>query len=123
MVDVAAVPGVKLTRVGLALIVKSCTMNVTVAEWDREPLVPVTETCLVPAVANVQDSVELPDPVTVAGETVHDVLFVARLTTPEKPFWAATVIVEVPAAPALIVTVVGLAVTVKSVDVKVTVTE
>ncbi len=93
MVDVAAVPGVKLTRVG------------------------------VPAVANVQDSVELPDPVTVAGETVHDVLFVARLTTPEKPFWAATVIVEVPAAPALIVTVVGLAVTVKSVDVKVTVTE
>ena len=75
------------------------------------------------ATVNVHDSVDVPDPVTVAGETVHEVLFVARLTTPENPFWPVTVIVEVPAAPALIVTVVGLAVSVKSVDVKVTITE
>jgi len=50
-------------------------------------LVPVTETCLVPAVANVQDSVELPDPVTLVGDTLHDaVVLVARLTIPAKPF-------------------------------------
>ncbi len=44
IVEVAAAFGVNVTDVGLALMVKSCTMNVTVAEWDREPLVPVTVT-------------------------------------------------------------------------------
>jgi len=51
------------------------------------------------------------------------VLLVVRLTTPAKPFNAVTVIEEVPAEPALIVTLVGLAAIVKSWTVYVTVTE
>ena len=51
-----------------------------------------------------------------AGET-DDV----RATVPVKPFTGATVIVEVAAAPAFVVTEVGLAVTVKSCTMKVTV--
>ena len=64
--------------------------------------------------ANVHDSVALPEPVTLVGDTVQDVLLVVRLTTPAKPFSAVIVIVEVPAVFALTVTVVGLAVIVKS---------
>ena len=62
----------------------------------------------------MHDSVEVPEPVTLVGLTEHDVLLVARLTTPENPFTAVTVIVEVAAVPALTVTDVGLAVIVKS---------
>jgi hypothetical protein len=71
----------------------------------------------------VHDRVELPEPVTLVGDTVHDVLLVVRLTTPAKPLIADIVIVEVPAAPALTVTLVGAAVIVKSWTWKVTVTE
>ena len=84
---------------------------------------PVTETCLVPAVVNVQESVELPDPVTLVGATEHEVLLVVRLTTPPNPFSPVIVIAEVPALPALTVTVVGLAAMVKSWTTNVTVTE
>jgi hypothetical protein len=45
----------------------------------------------------------------VAGDTVA-----VKLTTPLKPWSAVTVIVEVPLAPARIVTLVGLAAIVKS---------
>ena len=75
---------------------------------------PVTETCLLPVVLNVQDSVALPEPVTLVGDTVQEVLLVARLTTPAKPFKAVTVIVDVPAALTFTLTLVGLAVIVKS---------
>jgi hypothetical protein len=34
----------------------------------------------------VHESVELPDPVTLVGLSVHDVLLVVRVTTPEKWF-------------------------------------
>ena len=51
-----------------------------------------------------------------AGETVE-----ARATVPVKPLTGATVIVELAAAPARTVTLVGLAVTVKSLTVTVTV--
>ncbi len=44
IVEVAAVPTVVVTDVGLAVTVKSFTVTVTVAECDREPLVPVTVT-------------------------------------------------------------------------------
>ena len=44
IVDVAAVPTLTATVVGLAVTVKSMTVTVTVAEWDRAPLVPVTVT-------------------------------------------------------------------------------
>jgi len=53
-----------------------------------------------------------------AGETVD-----ARATVPVKPFSGATVIVEVTVAPARALTAVGLAVTVKSWIVIVTVAE
>lgn len=44
MVDVAVAPAATVALVGLAVTVKSFTVTVTVAEWDREPLVPVTVT-------------------------------------------------------------------------------
>ena len=71
----------------------------------------------------MHDNVALPEPVTLVGDTEHDVLLVVRLTTPAKPLTAVTVIDEVPAAPAFTVTVVGLAVIVKSCTWNVTVTE
>jgi len=63
---------------------------------------------------NVHDRDALPEPVTLVGDSAHDVLFVVRLTTPANPFRAVIVIVEVPAVLALTVTVVGLADIVKS---------
>ncbi len=115
IVDVPAVPALTVTVVGVAVIVKFTMLYVTVTECDREPLVPVTKTCTVAPVVNVQDSVALPEPVTLVGDTVHDaVVLVTRLTTPAKPLRAVIVIVEVPAEPALTVTLVGLAVIVKS---------
>lgn len=83
-----------------------------VTERDSDPLVPVTPRWTVETVPKVHDSVALPGPVTLVGETEHDVLLVVRLTTPTKPFWAVIVIVEVPVAPALTVTLDGLATTV-----------
>jgi len=94
---------------------------------DREPLVPVTVTVNDPAVADEHERVdvwEAPSTTLVglrvhvkpAGETAE-----VRVTVPVKPFTGATVIVEMPVDPVLTVTVVGLAVTVKSLTVKVTV--
>jgi len=87
---------------------------VTVTEWESAALVPVTPTWNVPPVAKVHESVELPEPVTLVGETVHDVLLVVRLTTPANPFRPVTVMVDVAAVPGLNVTLVGLALMVKS---------
>jgi hypothetical protein len=56
----------------------------------------------------------VPEPVTLAGATLHPVLSAVRLTTPLKPLTVVTVMVEVPDTPVLIVRLVGLAVTVKS---------
>jgi hypothetical protein len=85
-----------------------------VVGWDREPLAPVTPTVTSDAVVNVHDKVELPEPVTLVGESVHAVVFVVRLTRPAKPLSAFIVIVEVAAVPALTVKLVGLAEMVKS---------
>ena len=71
----------------------------------------------------MQDRVELPEPVTLVGDTVQDVLLVVRLTTPAKPFTAVIVMDDVPADPAFTVTLVGVAVIVKSWTLNVTVTE
>ena len=75
------------------------------------------------AAAIVHDKVALPEPVTLVGATEHEVLLVVRLTTAVNPLTPVTVIVDVPALPALTVTVVGLAVMVKSTTWYVTVTE
>jgi hypothetical protein len=61
----------------------------------------------------------VPEPaLTLVEVRVHDrlveLVVTARVTVPAKPFTGATVIVEVPATPALTVTLVGLAVIVKS---------
>jgi len=87
IVEVPEEPAFTVTLVGDAVIVKSWTTNVTVTEWDRDPLVPVTNTCLLPVDVKVHDSVALPEPVTLVGDRVHDaVVLVTRLTTPAKPF-------------------------------------
>jgi hypothetical protein len=129
IVEVAAVVTVVVTAVGLAATVKSWIVNVTVAVWDREPLVPVTVTVKVVAVVEEQDRVEVwlaPRTILVglrvhvrpAGETDE-----VRATVPVNPWRGATVIVDVPVAPASAVTLVGLAVTEKSWTVNVTVAE
>jgi len=66
-----------------------------------------------------QDRVEVPEPpVILVEDNVHErlveLVVTARVTVPAKPFTGATVIVEVPATPAFAVTLVALAVTVKS---------
>ncbi len=79
------------------------------AECDKPLLVPMTVTSTFPADAKVQDRAALPEPVTLVGLAVHDVLLVAKLTRPVKPFRAVTVMVEVAAVPALTVMLTGLA--------------
>ena len=51
---------------------------------------------------------------TTVGLTLQAVLLVARLTTPENPFSGVIVTVEVPVVPVFMVTLDGLALTVKS---------
>jgi hypothetical protein len=85
-----------------------------VTERERLPLVPVTATCIIDVDENVQESVELPEPATLFGAAEQDVLLVFRLTAPEKPFTAVTVIVEVPAEPTFTLTFVGFPAMAKS---------
>lgn len=54
----------------------------------------------------VHEKAEVPEPVTLVGARLQEVLFVVRLTTPAKPFRAVTVIVDVPAALTLELTLV-----------------
>ena len=75
-----------------------------------------------PVAVNVQVSVEVPEPVTLVGESVHDALLSVRLTTPLKPWRAVTVIVDDAAVFVVAATVVGFAAIVKSWTVKVTAT-
>jgi len=67
--------------------------------------------------AKLQERVARPDPVTVDGETVHEVLLVPRLTMPVNPLRAVMVMVELAIASAATATVVGLEAMVKSVTV------
>ena len=90
----------------------------TVAEWDRVPLAPVTVTVYDPA-DPLQESVEVPEPVTLVGvrvqvKPVGGLMLGVRLTTPTNPLSAVTVIVEVPETPAKTVALIGLAAIVKS---------
>src|SRR2546429_337182 len=114
IVEFETVPGSTVMLAGLAARAKSCTMYMASAEWDKLVLVPVTVTSTFPADAKVQDNVALPEPVTLVGDTLHEVLLVAKATTPPKSFRAVTVREEVAAVPALVVMLVGLAVRVKS---------
>ena len=67
----------------------------------------------------MHDSVEVPEPVTLVGVSVHvrplaGLMLEVRLTTPLKPWSVVIVTVEVPADPAFEVTTVGLDAAVKS---------
>jgi hypothetical protein len=67
----------------------------------------------------LHDRVELPEPPVILVEDREQIRLVefvvtARVTVPVNPFSGATVIVEVPLAPAFAETLVGLAVTLKS---------
>jgi hypothetical protein len=116
MVDVADWPTSPAAG-EVAVIVKSAagfTVNVTVAECTRLLLVEVTVTTKVPVEVNVHDSVEVPEPVMVVGDRVQAALFAVRVAVPENPLIAVSVIVDVPAVFTATVTLVGLAVIVKS---------
>jgi len=118
IVDVPAVPTTTVTLEGAAAIEKSAArvaVNATLAECDREPLVPVTVTVTVPAAVKVHERIEVPEPpVTVGAERVQAVLPLVRATLPVNPFNGEMVMVDVPADPTVTVTEVGLADIVKS---------
>jgi hypothetical protein len=107
MVDVADEPA--LTAAGEdALIVKSGAapkVKVAVAEWDSDPLVPVTVTVKVPVVVDVQDRVAVPEPVTLVEliglQVSPEGTVSVRPTEPAKPPMPVTVIVEVRLDPAV----------------------
>lgn len=93
-------------------------MKVAVAECVSAPLVPVTVTVYVPAMPE-HERVDVPEPVTLVGVRVQvspvvGLMLDAMFTIPLNPLRAVTVIVEVPAAPALTVAIVGFAEVVKS---------
>ena len=97
---------------------------VTVAVFVKLPLLPVTFTLKVPGVEEVHDKVEAPlvvPPlsVTLVGDRVQlrpvdGEIVAVRLTVPAKPLRLVMVMAEVPVPPEGKLTVVGLAVTVKS---------
>ncbi len=121
-VDTADCP--TLTAAGEdAAMVKSTKLNVAVAMWIREPLVPVMVTVNWPLVVELHDRLEVADEdrrVTVTLGGVSEQVSPAgteaaeRLMVPLKSSWLVTVMVEEPGSPALTMTEVGLALTVKS---------
>jgi hypothetical protein len=97
------------------------TVKLTVVVCTTLPLVPVIVSVVVPAgvlLLVVTVSVELPAPVTVAGEKLGVAPVgnpvALSVTTPPNPFNAPTVAVYVVVFPTITVCVLGLAVMVKS---------
>lgn len=80
-------------------IVKSTKLNVAVAVCTSEALVPVTVSTYVPARVALQETVAVPDPVTVLGvmapHVSPDGRVSVRVTIPANPLAALIVIVEV----------------------------
>lgn len=102
-VEVPETPALMLRVVGLAEIAKSGTsmLYVTVAEREREPLVPVRVTVYDPGAVAVQDRVLVPEPPVMVVEVRLHVMPLlgesasVRETVPVNPFAGVTVIVEV----------------------------
>lgn len=67
-----------------------------------------------PALLKLQESVELPEPVTVVGEIAHSVLLVAKAMRAENPSIEVAVVVRMPVDPLSTVTDGCIAVIVKS---------
>ena len=104
IVDVAETPA--LTAAGdVAEIVKSLTVKVAVVEWLSVPLVPVIVRVYVAATVELQETVAVPEPVTLVGLMVPQVRLAGtvsvRLTIPANPLTALTVMVDVAETPAL----------------------
>jgi hypothetical protein len=121
IVEVPLVPTSMVMDVGLAVMVKSLltTVNVTVTEWLRLPLIPVTTALKLGGenVLPVQLRVAVPGGLTPLGDTVQLIcgsLVTLSATGAPKPLTGLTVMVEVPGPGAGNVTLVGLAVMVKS---------
>jgi len=100
VIVIVEVPEFGRVAVGeVAAIVKSTKLNVAVAEWVSVVLVPVTVSEKDPAVVELQDTVAVPDPVTLVGAIAPQVNpaggVSVRLTTPANPLSAVTVIVDV----------------------------
>lgn len=118
-IEVVLEPAWMDTDVGLVAKVKSVTMKLTWIARLKEPLVPVTNTRYEPA-EPLQKSVEVwlgPKTMLVAlNVQVSPVSETNEVSVivPVKPLTGATVMVEVPTAPVLIVIVVGLALMPKS---------
>jgi hypothetical protein len=123
----SAVPPL-VTAGGVAVF--ELTLYVTVVLWERPPLVPVMVTVYVP-VAPEQERIEATNVVVllrvtlvgdnvqvrpVDGDTISD-----NATVPVNPPRPVTVMVDMPVAPVLTVKLVGLAATVKSWTMKLTV--
>ncbi len=120
IVDTAEDPATKVSDVGLAVTVKSVTVTATVAEWDSEPLVPVTVTVKLAEPEQLTVSVEVPDApkvilvgFRVAVQPAGAPVAVSE-TTPLKPLTDVTLINELPEDTATKLIEVGLATTVKS---------
>ncbi len=62
----------------------------------------------------MQERVEAPEPATLLGLALHEVLLVLRLTVPVKPLREVTVRLDDPLEPTFTLAFVGLAVTAKS---------
>jgi hypothetical protein len=90
---------------------------VTVAEWEREPLVPVTVARKFPGNEPVQESEDAPEFTGPTGTLAEDnvqersveLVLTESVTVPAKPLIGATVIVEVPATPTETVMLIGFA--------------
>jgi hypothetical protein len=125
IVEVADAP--LLTAAGdVAAIVKSLKLKVAEAECVSDPLVPVTPRTKVPPADALQETVAVPEPVTLAGVTAPQAspngTVSARATTPANPFIAVMLRVDVADWPAL--TAAGeLAASMKLTKVKVAVVE
>ncbi len=78
---------------------KSTKLKVAVVEWVNGLLVPVIARVKAPAVVELQETIAVPELVTLVGLIAPQVSPVGgvsvRLTMPVKPFRAVTVIVDV----------------------------
>jgi hypothetical protein len=87
---------------------------VTVAEWERVPLVPAIVERKLPDADPVQNRVDPPEPpLTVVGVKLHkrsdELVVTERKTAPVKPFTDAMLIVDCALVPVVTATFVGLA--------------
>ncbi len=123
-----------VTNDGLVEIAKSggsVTVTLTVLEWEKLPLVPVTVTVYSPVDVSTQESLELPDATLEESATLvglseqlspEGVEACVRPTVPANPLRAETVIVEDPFVPAMMLIEFGFAERLKSEFEMVTVT-